>query len=59
MEGAGDGGGVREMGLDEVIEYLADDELLEEMPLNLRIRKAILDTHERNKQQRQARMEVA
>jgi len=51
--------GVREMSLDEAIEYLAEDELLEVTPQNLRIRKAILDTHERNKQQRRAKMEVA
>ncbi len=33
----------REMSLDQCIEYLADDELLEVTPKNLRIRKRILD----------------
>jgi GTP-binding protein len=47
---------VRAMSLDEAIEYLADDELLEVTPLNFRIRKAVLDTHERNKQQKRAKM---
>jgi GTP-binding protein len=40
----------RQMSLDEAIEYLAEDELLEVTPLNYRIRKKILDTHERGKQ---------
>jgi len=44
---------VREMSLDEAIEYLGDDELLEVTPQSLRIRKAVLDTHARNKQKRQ------
>jgi len=47
----------REMSLDEAIEYLADDELLEVTPLNFRIRKAILDTHERGKQKKRAEVE--
>jgi len=46
----------REMSLDEAIEYLADDELLEVTPLHFRIRKAILDTHERGKQQKRVKM---
>ncbi len=33
----------REMSLDQFIEYLANDELLEVTPLNLRIRKKVLD----------------
>jgi len=40
----------RQMSLDEAIEYLADDELLEVTPLNYRIRKRILDSHERGRQ---------
>lgn len=40
----------RDMSLDVSIEYLAEDELLEVTPLNLRIRKRILDTEERGKQ---------
>lgn len=42
---------VRQMSLDEAIEYLADDELLEVTPLNFRIRKRILNTEGRGKQQ--------
>ena len=45
----------RDMSLDEAIEYLADDELLEVTPQSLRIRKAILDNHERGKQQKRAK----
>jgi len=40
----------RQLSLDEAIEQLSDDELLEVTPLNYRIRKRILDTHERGKQ---------
>lgn len=40
----------RLMSLDESIEYLAEDELLEVTPQNYRIRKRILDTHERGRQ---------
>jgi len=39
----------RQMSLDECIEYLADDELLEVTPQNLRIRKRVLLKHERGK----------
>jgi GTP-binding protein len=39
----------RRMSLDEAIEYLTDDELLEVTPLNIRIRKRILSSHERGK----------
>ena len=35
------------MSLDECIEYLADDELLEVTPQNLRIRKRVLDKRQR------------
>ena len=35
------------MSLDEMIEYLGPDDLLEVTPLNLRIRKRILNTHDR------------
>ncbi len=48
----------REMSLDEALEYLAEDELLEVTPQSLRIRKAILDTHERGKQQKRAKLSV-
>ena len=37
----------REMSLDEFVEYLAEDELLEVTPKNLRLRKRILNTHDR------------
>lgn len=37
----------REMSLDEFVEYLAEDELLEVTPQNLRLRKRILNTHDR------------
>ncbi|MFC2026348.1 translational GTPase TypA, partial [Chloroflexota bacterium] len=40
----------RELSLDEAIEYLADDELLEITPQNIRIRKRILDLHHRGRQ---------
>ncbi|MFZ5910501.1 MAG: translational GTPase TypA [Chloroflexota bacterium] len=45
----------RQMSLDEAIEYLADDELLEVTPENYRIRKRILETEERGKQQKKAK----
>ena len=43
--------GIRQMSLDEAIEYLDEDELLEITPLSFRIRKKILDTEERGKNQ--------
>jgi GTP-binding protein len=46
----------REMSLDECIEYLADDELLEVTPLNLRIRKRILPKHDRDRAAKQAKV---
>ena len=45
----------RSMSLDEAIEYLADDELLEVTPQTFRIRKRILNTDERGKQQKKAK----
>lgn len=45
----------RQMSLDEAIEYLADDELLEVTPENFRIRKRILDTHQRAKEVKRAK----
>ena len=45
----------RSMSLDEAIEYLADDELLEVTPESFRIRKRILATEERGKQQKKAK----
>jgi len=43
------------MSLDEAIEFLADDELLEVTPVNFRVRKRILDTHERGRQTKLAK----
>jgi GTP-binding protein len=48
----------RQMSLDEAIEYLADDELLEVTPLSYRIRKRILNTDERGKQQKKAKEDL-
>lgn len=45
----------RNMSLDECIEYLADDELLEVTPENLRIRKRVLDKTERERQAKRAK----
>jgi GTP-binding protein len=44
----------RSMSLDEAIEYLSEDELLEVTPLSYRIRKAILDNHDRGKERKRA-----
>jgi GTP-binding protein len=44
------------MSLDEAIEYLAEDELLEVTPLNYRIRKQILETEERGKLNKLAKL---
>ncbi len=46
----------RQLSLDECIEYLADDELLEVTPLNLRIRKRILPKHDRDRAAKQAKV---
>jgi GTP-binding protein len=48
----------RQMSLDEAIEYLAEDELMEVTPVNYRIRKRILDTHERGRQKKLAALVV-
>ncbi len=40
----------RNMSLDEAIEYLADDELLEVTPKNLRLRKRTLDRNQRGRE---------
>ncbi len=39
----------RDMSLDEMIEYIGPDELLEVTPKNLRLRKRILNTHDRGR----------
>jgi GTP-binding protein len=46
----------RQMSLDEAIEYLADDELLEVTPLTFRLRKSILDTHDRARELKRSKM---
>jgi GTP-binding protein len=48
----------RKMSLDECIEYLGEDELLEVTPQNIRIRKRILGTEERGKQNKKAKEEL-
>ncbi len=45
----------RQMSLDEAIEYLSDDELLEVTPVAYRIRKRILNTDDRGKQQKRTK----
>ncbi|MFN7159953.1 MAG: hypothetical protein ACK4MR_14855, partial [Erythrobacter cryptus] len=36
----------------QALAYLADDEMVEVTPLSIRVRKAILDPHERKKARR-------
>jgi len=45
----------RNLSLDEALEYLADDELLEVTPDNLRIRKRILDSTTRGRESKRAK----
>jgi len=45
----------RQMSLDDYIEFLAEDELLEVTPQNLRVRKRILNTEQRLKEQKKRR----
>jgi GTP-binding protein len=45
----------RDMSLDQCIEYLNDDELLEVTPESLRIRKRVLDTHTRGREEKRAK----
>jgi len=47
----------RQMSLDEMIEYLGPDELLEVTPENLRLRKRILDTHDRLRNEKTGEVE--
>ncbi|MBI5960500.1 MAG: translational GTPase TypA, partial [Chloroflexi bacterium] len=42
----------RNLSLDDCIEFLAEDELLEVTPQNLRIRKRILNNEDRQKEQK-------
>jgi GTP-binding protein len=48
----------RSMSLDEAVEYLSDDELLEVTPAAYRIRKRILASHERGRQDKKAREQL-
>jgi len=47
----------RQMSLDEMIEYLGPDELLEVTPVSLRLRKRILYTHERLRNEKTGEVE--
>jgi GTP-binding protein len=49
----------RVMSLDECIEFLAEDELMEVTPKNLRIRKRILDNEDRMKDQKRRERMIA
>ncbi len=50
----------RQMSLEQFIEFIEDDELLEVTPINLRIRKKILDTNMRLRaRKREKQMETA
>jgi len=44
---------VRPLTLEEALEYLAEDERLEVTPKHLRLRKAILDPHQRKRDAKQ------
>jgi len=48
----------RQMSLDEKMEYLAEDDLLEVTPQNIRIRKRILDSDERGKLVKKAKEDL-
>ena len=48
----------RSMSLDEAIEYLAEDELLEVTPISYRIRKRILNSEERGRMVKLAKLEM-
>jgi GTP-binding protein len=44
----------RQMSLEEMIAYIQDDELVEVTPISLRLRKKLLDPHERKRASRQS-----
>ncbi|GIV97624.1 MAG: GTP-binding protein [Herpetosiphonaceae bacterium] len=50
---------IRELSLDDALEYLAEDELLEVTPKGWRIRKKILSVHERRREQKRREMAIA
>jgi GTP-binding protein len=45
----------RQMSLDQCIEYLRDDELLDVTPESLRIRKRLLDSRTRGREEKRAK----
>ena len=47
----------REMGLEEALDYIGDDELVEVTPKNIRIRKTLLNEGERSKARKQMKSE--
>jgi GTP-binding protein len=49
---------VTRMGLEEAIAYIADDERVEVTPNHIRLRKALLDPHERKRDQRRREAEA-
>ncbi len=49
----------RVLSLDDAIEYIAEDELVEVTPKSIRLRKRILDTQQRQRQEKRARMAEA
>ena len=44
------------MTLEQAIAYIDDDEMVEVTPENIRLRKAILDPHERKRAKRSAKI---
>ncbi|MFN8484924.1 MAG: translational GTPase TypA [Anaerolineae bacterium] len=49
----------RVLSLDDAIEYISDDELVEVTPKNIRLRKRILDTQQRMRQEKRAKQAEA
>jgi len=47
----------RQMSLDEMFEYLGPDDLLEVTPVSLRLRKRILNTHDRLRNEKTGEVE--
>ena len=48
----------KRLSLEQAIAYIADDELVEVTPNNIRLRKRHLDPHERKREQRRAEAEA-
>jgi GTP-binding protein len=49
----------RKMTLEQALEYIAEDELVEITPTQVRLRKALLDPHERNRARKEKAKETA